>query len=351
MGGNALKTESVRLPAARYREVEHEAVTTLQRHFPHRRIEAVIAYTDKADFGDLDILIEAGDDYDAAQFATALQATEIVLNGDVTSIGLAVAEGVFQLDLIRTESGSFDFASRYFGYNDFGNLIGRIAHKFGAKFGHLGLLYPLRAPDDKDHLIAELCITRDFSEALKLLGYDALLYENMRVNGEFRNLQDIFRYVVSSPYVNREIYLLDNRNHKARIRDAKRTTYNAFLLWLDEQKEITLPAYPWAEAGTAARNAQKENFLETTFMLFPDFRLAYVQALEKYARKKRLKQQFNGELAAEITGLSGKRLGELMAQVRHSFADEASFENFFLEADSDAVKARFLKEAAVLTSS
>ncbi|MBC3911209.1 hypothetical protein [Undibacterium umbellatum] len=351
MGGNALKAESVRLPAARYREVEHEAVAILQRNFPQRRIEAIIAYADKADFGDLDILIEAGDDYDAAQFSTALQATEIVLNGDVTSIGLAVAEGVFQLDLIRTESGSFDFASRYFGYNDFGNLIGRIAHKFGAKFGHLGLLYPLRAPDDKGHLIAELCITTDFSEALKLLGYDALLYENMRVNGQFRNLQDIFRYVVSSPYVNREIYLLDNRNHKARIRDAKRTTYNAFLLWLDEQKEITLPAYPWAEAGTAARDAQKENFLETTFMLFPDFRLAYVQALQKYARKKRLKQQFNGELAAEITGLSGKRLGELMAQVRHSFADEASFENFFLEADSDAVKARFLKEAAVLTSS
>lgn len=351
MGGNALKAESVRLPAARYREVEHEAVAILQRNFPQRRIEAIIAYADKADFGDLDILIEAGDDYDSAQFSTVLQATEIVLNGDVTSIGLAVAEGVFQLDLIRTESGSFDFAARYFGFNDFGNLVGRIAHKFGAKFGHLGLLYPLRAPDDKDHLIAELCITRDFSEALKLLGYDALLYENMRVNGEFRNLQDIFRYVVSSPYVNREIYLLDNRNHKARIRDAKRTTYNAFLLWLDEQKEITLPAYPWAEAGTAARDAQKENFLETTFILFPDFKRAYDQALGKYARKKRLKQQFNGELAAEITGLSGKRLGELMAQVRHSFADETSFENFFLEADSDAVKARFLLEAAVLSSS
>ncbi|MFZ6871768.1 hypothetical protein ACO0LF_06800 [Undibacterium sp. Di27W] len=351
MGGNALKAESIRLPAARYSEVEHHAVTTLRQHFPERRIEAVMAYADKADFGDLDILVEAGEDYNAAQLAVALQATEVVFNGDVTSMGLAVAEGVFQLDLIRTESDSFDFASRYFGFNDFGNLIGRIAHKFGAKFGHLGLLYPLRAPDDKDHLLAELCITRDFSEALKLLGYDALLYERMRANGQFKNLQDIFRYVVSSPYVNREIYLLDNRNHKARIRDAKRATYNAFLLWLDEQDEIKLPAYPWAEAGTAARDEQKQKFLEATFILFPDFRQVYDQALEKYARKKQLKLQFNGELAAEITGLSGKQLGELMAQVRHSFVDESSFENFFLEADSDAVKVRFLKEAALLLSS
>lgn len=351
MGGNALKAESVRLPAARYREVEYHAVTTLQRHFPQHRIEAVMAYADKADFGDLDILVEAGNGYDAGQLAAVLQATEVVLNGDVTSIGLAVAEGVFQLDLIRTESDSFDFASRYFGLNDFGNLIGRIAHKFGAKFGHLGLLYPLRAPDDKDYLIAELCITRDFSEALNLLGYDAPLYENMRVTGQFKTLEDIFRYVVSSPYVNREIYLLGNRNHKARIRDAKRATYNAFLLWLDEQDDIQLPTYSWAEAGTSARDEQKQEFLEMAFTCFPDFKLAHDQAMARYARKKQVKQQFNGALVAEITGLSGKQLGELMAQIRNSFADEASFENFFLEVDTEVIKARFLQEAAVILSS
>jgi len=351
MGGNALKTESVRLSATRYHEVEHDAVTTLQQHFPQRRIEAILAYASKPDFGDLDILIEAGDDYNDTEIANALQATEIVVNGDVTSIGLAVTEGVFQLDLIRTEPASFDFASRYFGYNDFGNLIGRIAHKFGAKFGHLGLLYPLRDPENKDHMIAELCITRNFGAALDLLGYDAGLYETMRDTGQLKTLEDIFRYVVSSPYVNREIYLLDNRNHKARIRDAKRATYNAFLLWLDEQDVVQLPTYAWAESGTPARLEQKQAFLDMAFARFPDFRQAHDQALEKYARKKQLKQKFNGELASEITGLSGKPLGELMAQVRNSFADESSFENFFLEADSEAVRVRFLKEAAVLSSS
>ena len=351
MGGNALKAESVRLPAARYREVEHEAVITLQQHFPQRRIEAVMAYADKADFGDLDILIEADNDYNSRQFADALQATEVVANGDVTSIGLAIAEGVFQLDLIRTESDSFDFACRYFGLNDFGNLIGRIAHKFGAKFGHLGLLYPMRDPDNKDHLIAELCITRDFGAALKLLGYDAPLYEDMRATGQFKTLEDIFRYVVSSPYVNREIYLLDNRNHKARIRDAKRATYNAFLLWLDEQDAVQLPTYAWAESGTLARLEQKQAFLEMAFTRFPDFKFAHEQALAKYARKKQVKQQFNGALVAEITGLSGKQLGELMAQIRNSFADETSFENFFLGTDTEVIKARFLQEAAALSSS
>ncbi|MFX7063789.1 hypothetical protein ABTH87_19220, partial [Acinetobacter baumannii] len=83
----------------------------------------------------------------------------------------------FQVDLIKTANTSFDFAARYFGLNDFGNLIGRIAHQFGAKFGHLGLLYPIRDVRNNSHLIAEICITSDFSEALDLLGYDAARYE------------------------------------------------------------------------------------------------------------------------------------------------------------------------------
>ncbi|MFZ6654829.1 hypothetical protein [Undibacterium sp. TJN19] len=346
MGGNALQAASVRLPASRYRVVEQEAVQTLQQHFPGRRIEAVLAYADKPDFGDLDILVEDHGNYDPMQMAGALQASEVVRNGDVTSMGLPLAEGIFQVDLIQTPSASFDFAVRYFGLNDFGNLIGRIAHKFGAKFGHQGLLYPLRDPDNSSHLIAELCITTDFSTALDLLGYDAERYETMRITGQFRTLHDIFQYVVSSPYVNREIYLLDNRNHKARIRDAKRATYTAFLIWLEEQAEGVLPAYPWAEAGSRERQQQKQEFLESAFAEFPAFKQAYDQALAVNARRKQVRLQYNGSLAAEFTGLSGKPLGELMARVRNAFVDESAFEDFFITSSRETVKARFLQEAA-----
>jgi hypothetical protein len=344
MGGNALQATSVRLPASRYRVVEQDAVRTLKQHFPDQRIEAVLAYADKTDFGDLDILVEDLGNYDPVQLASALQASEVVRNGDVTSIGLPLAEGIFQVDLIQTPSVSFDFAVRYFGLNDFGNLIGRIAHKFGAKFGHQGLLYPIRDPDNSSHLIAEVCITTDFSAALNLLGYDAERYESMRTTGQFKTLHDIFQYVVSSPYVNREIYLLDNRNHKARIRDAKRATYTAFLIWLEEQADGVLPAYPWAEVGSRERQEQKQEFLESTFAEFPAFKQAYDQALAANARSKQIKLQYNGGLAAEFTGLSGKPLGELMARVRNSFADEAAFEDFFISASREVVKARFLQE-------
>lgn len=110
--------------------------------------ESVMSYATKVDFGDLDVLIEGGAGYDPTTIAKMLQATEVVRNGDVTSIGVKVDEGIFQVDLIKTPKESFDFTARYFGFNDFGNLVGRIAHKFGAKFGHLGLLYPIRDLDN-----------------------------------------------------------------------------------------------------------------------------------------------------------------------------------------------------------
>lgn len=346
MGGNALQAQSVRLPAARYHGVERALVQLLRQRFPARRIEAIIAYADKPDFGDLDILVEDGAAYDPALLAAALGATEIVANGDVTSVGVQLEEGIFQVDLIKTAAASFDFAARYFGYNDFGNLVGRVAHKFGAKFGHLGLLYQLRDPDTSSHQIAQLSITADFDTALTLLGYDAARYEAMRSARQFRTLDDIFRFVIASPYVNRDIYLLDKRSHKARIRDAKRATYKAFLLWLDEQPPASLPAHCWGEDGTPQRQEQQAGFLQAAFAQVPAFQHSYHAALAAAARAGQLKLKFNAALVAGITGFSGRKLGAVMLQVRNSFADENAFENFFLEGSDDAITARIANEAS-----
>lgn len=298
-----------------------------------------MAYANKPDFGDLDILIEGGAQYDPARMAELLQATEIVPNSDVTSIGVLIPEGVFQVDLIKIPAEAFDFAARYFGLNDFGNLVGRIARQFGTQFGHLGLRYTIRDPDNHHNLIEEVSITTDFDTALTLLGYDAARYEEMRASGRFRTLDDIFRYVVSTPYANRDIYLLENRNHADRIRDAKRATYNAFLAWLDEQPAGVVPAYPWN------RQDQRE-FLQTAFRQLPEFKQHYDSALARWTRKKQVKLQFNGALAAEATGLSGKALGELMTRVAASFPSQDAFETFFIEASREQAIARYVQVAA-----
>ncbi len=54
MGGNALQVASVRLAAARFREVERAVLDVLRVRFPGRRIGAPQSSADKPDFGDLD---------------------------------------------------------------------------------------------------------------------------------------------------------------------------------------------------------------------------------------------------------------------------------------------------------
>lgn len=344
MGGNALSVASVRLAAQDYFEIERNTLATLRRAFPEKRIASVLAFASKANFGDLDILYEAGEN-EVTELAAVLQSTEVVVNGDVTSIGIRVAQGLFQVDLISIPAASFSFAERYFGFNDLGNLLGRIAYKFGAKFGHLGLLLPLRDAENSHHMIAELSITKDFAVALQLLGYDAQRYEYLRNHGGFNDLEDIFRFVLTSPYANRDIYLLENRNYKSRIRDAKRPTYTAFLRWLAEQAEGSLPNYPWAESGSAERLAQNHAFLQRAFDACPDFAEEYQRTLAEYERKKQVRKRFNGERASQVTGITGKRLGQLMASVRNAFADEAAFDSFILAASSEEIDASFQQHA------
>jgi hypothetical protein len=48
---------------------------------------------------------------------------------------------VFQVDLISNPAESFEFASRYFSYNDAGNLVGRLAHARYTSLRHDGLYF------------------------------------------------------------------------------------------------------------------------------------------------------------------------------------------------------------------
>lgn len=351
MGGHALSLPSIRLPAASYHALEASVLARLKAAYPEKRIEAIFAYAEKRDFGDMDILIDDADGYDARAVAALLGACEVVENGDVTSIGVRLPEGVFQIDLLQTPTACFDFAARYFGFNDLGNLLGRVARRFGAKLGQRGLLYPLRDPDNGFHLLAELTITLDFACALRLLGYDPVRYESLRSGGGFRTLDDIFAYVVSSPYVHPDLYLLENLNHRARVRDAKRPTYHAFLAWLARQAPGSVPAWPWAAKGTPELAAQQQAFLATACAASPQFERDYAKAMAAWQRKQQIRQRYNGKLAGQITGLSGPPLGQLMQAVRQHFADEAALEAFFFTADAAALVSLYRQLAAPIVAS
>lgn len=332
MGGNALSVTTTRLACKVYNMTADYVMAKLDAAFIDRRKAVIPSYAGKPDFGDMDVLIAGGDGYNPHHAAVFFNATEVVRNGDVTSLGLPLKEGVFQVDLIKVPAESFDFALRYFAMNDLGNLLGRIAHKSGFKLGHLGLLYPLRDKDRTDHVITELVVTQNWDEAISLLGYESASYKK-GFEGGFQQLVDIFNFVISSPYCNKDIYLLENRNAKARERDRKRKTYMSFLEWLEGVPDNAMPHYDWSD-----KERVRQEFLGGALDRFPAFRINYLRSLEDWRIERACHAKINGRLVGEITGLAGKELGVLIQRIRESFEDKASMQNWILGASDVEVR-------------
>ena len=338
MGGNALSVTAVRLTKSNFERVARDCVAKLHAALPACRIAAIPAYGSKADFGDLDILVSLPG-FDVNRAAAAIGAVEVVPNGPTTSMGIlvrehlgAVAGNVFQVDLIESTEEAFDFAYAYSSFNDLGNLIGRTAHRSGLVHRHDGLFYYMR---NGSHKFAEICLTRDYDEALRFLGYDPA-----RFHQGFDTLEQIFEYVSGSKYFNRDIFLLENRNAKSRIRDRKRHTYMSFLKWCEARPDLPAFQYPDDKAAWLPLVAEQ----------FPHFRAEYDRALAAQAELNASRARCNGEWVASITGLSAKPLGILMKHLKASFESPEAMRAFILTSTEAQLAARVLSLQLILAA-
>lgn len=333
MGGNALSVASVRLTKKNYERMAQSCVEKLRAAFPKGRVAAIESYRAKTDHGDLDLLVSTDHGYDPFLAAQALNATEVVRNGPVTSVGVKVREdveelegNVFQVDLIAIDEASFDYAAGYFSFNDLGNLIGRTAHAAGLSHKHNGLWFYVR---DGDYKFREILLTRDYAEALRFLGYDPARFEQ-----GFEDLKEIFEYVSGSAYFNADIFLLHNRNAQSRIRDRKRKTYTEFLKYCEATPNLPSYAYPEDKSAWLPRIAKA----------FPHFQAEYDQALADLAELRAVKAKFNGEWVSELTGLQGKELGALMKRFKESFETVEALREFVLAKTPAELELRVRKE-------
>lgn len=300
MGGRALhgvaftrryeKNEYFKLRA----EVTSKLIAAFGRHF-----HFVAAYSDKESFGDLDIVVDKAEISQSSLegfIIEELKSKGLVKNSDVWSFEYKE----FQIDLVFAVWP--DWTALWMDFNDVSNLIGRVAHKFGLKFGQNGMYLPVRAGDEK---LGEILVSRNFDACLDFLGFDSAWHER-----GFDSLDDIYRFVSSSKYFNKDIYLLDNRNAKSRIRDAKRPTYTGFLKYCE-----TLPSdHPKYEF-----NPDKSSYLDMIFDEFQAYhsvKLQYNALLKEHASEKAFKLKFNGDLVRGYTGLEGKELGIFMTKLR-----------------------------------
>lgn len=305
MGGNALKnTQTRRYEAAEYYELENEVLAKLREAFPGRIITSIPAYAGKESFGDMDILMESDNLHKNVRdtLREFFAPNEIVKNGGCYSFDVKQ----LQIDLILTPIEIYHTSSVYFAYNDLGNLMGRIYHAMGMKYGHEGLTFAVYDPEDPSHRIEDILVSRNHSLIFAVAGYSFA-----RWTEGFKNLEEIFEFAIDTPFYSYSIFDLDNRNHRSRMRDRKRPTYTKFLDWAKDKPG----QYDWGP-HTHDGDFDRTAFLERISEFFPGFRAQYDAAIARNEHRKFVNALLNGNRVRELTGLEGIELGYLMKYLK-----------------------------------
>jgi len=307
LGGNAIKnTFTRRYEAKEYYKASEIIVDKLLTLFPNRKLSIIKSYRNKESFGDIDILIKSqntiNDDIKAIK--DKFKPKEFVRNSHIISFDF----NELQVDVIFTNNEDYEASVQYFSYNDLNNILGIICHSLGLKLGHDGLSYNFREGTNN---YRNVVLSTDWEVVCKVLMLDYKTF----VDG-FDELEDIFKFVVSSPFFNKEIFSLENRNHAARVRDNKRKTYTEFLKWIEDDNNLEDDIYYFPKVEN------KYYWLPHLFDNIPNFEPMYNKVMDEWLLDKKFKLRYNGEIVSELTGLKGKELGEFMKWTKEYHAED-----------------------------
>lgn len=330
MGGNALNIETKRLSREEYFKIVEEVYPKLMELINVKTPKfdvydemncvpfyIIPAYKTKESFGDMDIILNKAhyDLTDMKSFLVKLKElfnyTDIYINKPVVSIDY---KG-FQIDLIFMKQKYMKSSLFYYSYNDLGNFMGRIAVRLGVRYGHFGLKYKVET-EERDKLLGEFVLTSEPRHSFEFLGFDF-----DRFLEGFETLEDVFDYVISSKYFNKEIFAYENLDHQNRTRNRKRDSYRKFLEYIEPKtfEEKNIPS--------------KEERMEMIFNTFPEVELEkkILELKEKEKVQKQIKEKFNGNLLMELfPELSGKSLGQFIGNFKSTFESDEDFNKFVL---------------------
>lgn len=246
---------------------------------------------------------------------TTFDSKEVVQNTTVYSFEYKE----LQVDFILTPQENWESAQTYFSYNDIHNLIGKLFHSVGLKWGQDGLRYVYRI-DGK--VLGEINLTTSYEEAFKLVGLDPKTYTD-----GFDDLVDMFKYVVTSPFFNPVKYDLENLNRINRERDKKRKTYAAFIEYIEPLRENEYRYfYP-----------DKKVYLGLIDHYFPGFLKKFRELEVIEERKRNIHALYNGNLIMQRYAIQGKELGKAMTDFVNNFyttqgtTDYSLFEDWLLD--------------------
>lgn len=327
MGGNAIKGAFTR----RYQKDEFDKILPIILEKAKKKFSDAVSTTyfkSKDSFGDADILIlvDKPIEFDIKQWIIdEFNSKEVIQNSHVYSFEF----NELQVDFILTKKSSWETSQVYFSYNDLHNLIGKVAHKFGLKWGFRGLEYVYRI-DGK--VLGEITVTKDYRKALDFLGFDVKRYDET-----FDNLNEIFDFVTSSKYFNPWMFDFETLNRINRERDQKRATYAAFVKHVASMKNKGKDAFHYFYSD-------KKVYLGLIDRFFPGFLKEYRSLEKKEERKRTIHTLFNGRIIMERFSIEGKELGNAIRNFENTFESKEIMEDWILSInDTELILEKFEK--------
>lgn len=284
---------------------------------------AIPAYSSKESYGDMDIVLNSNQIVNS-DWCTRLEQMgyERRSNSNVHSF----AFGDLQVDIICANSEEYGCSLLYFAYNDLGNLLGRMLHKLGIKYGHSGLSLVVRGKAD-DHIIEEVFLETSYYRVKQAI-CDILELDIKKWNAGFHTLDDIFQFVASSKYFDPDIYLLHNRNATSRVRDKKRATYSEFLKWCEQNKQTKKHHFE-NKKEHGGYSVREPYYSEIVKPRWPK-QTAYIeQLLAAYDHNCMFATHFNAKLVTQIGGATFQDLGKVM-KVSKQFVSSNEFKAIWL---------------------
>jgi hypothetical protein len=328
MGGRALQKYGIktrRYDTPEYLELVKELKPRIEKIF-NTEVHNVRSYNTKESHGDMDLLIL--NDGNLGKINEKLIANfkdvEIVnCNGGVFSF----AYKDFQIDIIPQPISKWEVAKCFFDSDPTGNLMGKLAHKFGLKYGFAGLVYPFRNYDGI--FTKDITISLDNAKIFKFLGLDYNRYLQT-----FDTLLDIFDYIINSKYFNVDNYIMSNLNSIDRKRNIKRKTYQEFLTYVNLKQNENINKYEFSK--------NKEDYLQMINDYFPEANL--LVKLNKFKlidiENKNISKKFNGNTVIELfPECTDRKLGQVLYMYKE-FLGEA-YIRFMLNSTSEEIKSNF----------
>lgn len=330
MGGNLFKTP--RIPKEQYFALVQTLTPVFVEAFGHH-FKIPASYRNKADYGDMDVLVNTDQLTNKDWRKDLIQRLALTQYKSQTRLFSTVYDN-FQVDYFALNSDDFESTYNFMSYNILGNLLGRIFHKFGLKYGERGLTYPLR--NYHGNVCDEIIITKDMRRILAFLELDYQIW----LNG-FDNLETLFSYVIDCKYFSTLSHRKENVNNNQRKKQRK--DYQIFLSYIDEHnidKE-----YPFSK--------DKTEYIAYIDTAFPEITLADSVATHnsREALNQQVHNRFNGHTIIKLLPtIKDYQIGPFINQFKNNFADFAHFilnndEAIVAKAIVDFYQDKFIKES------